>query len=245
MKGKVFKQFYDDISQSKNVVFFGGAGVSTASGIPDFRSKKGLAKQEISSEEMLSYSFFITNPKEFYKYYFENIVHLDAKPNYCHKLLAQLEKMGILQSVVTQNIDNLHQMAGSKNVYELHGSIYRNYSIHEKEPYTLEQILEQKDRDYPQTETGELIRPDVVLYGEMLDQLVLHKASRAISDAEYLIIAGTSLAVYPAASLVHHFRGKKIYFINKEPVELYQDKVVFIEGDVNKVAKSFLDHLNK
>lgn len=239
------KDFYNDILSSDNVVFFGGAGVSTASGIPDFRSAKGLYKTGKSSEEMLSYTYFITNPKEFYEYYFENIVYLEAKPNNCHILLAELEKKNILKAVVTQNIDNLHQMAGSKNVLELHGSIYRNYGIDSKKPYSLDYLIKQKDLDYPpQTEDGELIRPDVVLYGEMLNQDVMLKATRVIGKAEYLIIAGTSLAVYPAASLVNYFKGKKIYLLNKEPVGIFStDDVSFIQGDVNLIAKGFLDYM--
>jgi NAD-dependent deacetylase len=205
------------ISGSDNIVFFGGAGVSTESGIPDFRSADGLYKQKYKypPEMMLSHSFFETHTAEFYEYYKDKILHLDAKPGRAHVKLAELERAGKLKAVVTQNIDGLHQKAGSENVLELHGSVYRNYCQKCGERYGAEFIL--RSSGVPKCRCGGVLRPDVVLYEESLDQSVLEAAVRYICDADMLIVGGTSLAVFPAAGLIEYYNGHKLVLINKTP----------------------------
>ena len=206
------------IDVSNNIVFFGGAGVSTESGIKDFRSKDGLynlySKYGHPYEEMLSHTYFMENTDTFYKFYREFMINTEAKPNAAHLYLAKLEKRKHL-TVITQNIDGLHQLAGSKNVLELHGSIHRNTCMKCGEKYNLEDILKM-DNTPRCAHCGGLIKPDVVLYEEGLDQDVLYAAVDAISKADLIIVAGTSLKVYPAAGLIRYFNGKYIVVINKE-----------------------------
>lgn len=203
------------IDESANIVFFGGAGVSTESGIPDFRSEDGLyhTKYSYPPERILSHSFFIQNPEVFYTFYREKILYLDARPNPAHKKLAELEKLGKLKAVVTQNIDGLHQKAGSKTVYELHGSIHRNYCVECGKAYSAEFVKEVKG--IPHCTCGGIIKPDVVLYEESLDGRTIQSAVSAIAKADTLIIGGTSLVVYPAAGFIDYFRGKHLVLINK------------------------------
>ena len=203
------------IDESKNIVFFGGAGVSTESGIPDFRSEDGLYHEKYSypPERIISHSFFLTNPEVFYRFYKEKMLCLDAEPNAAHRKLAELEQAGKLKAVVTQNIDGLHQKAGSKIVYELHGSIYRNYCLRCHKFYPAEFIKEAEG--IPYCSCGGVIKPDVVLYEESLDSKTIEDAVTAIAHADTLIIGGTSLVVYPAAGFIDYFRGKHLVLINK------------------------------
>lgn len=203
------------IDRYDNLVFFGGAGVSTESGIPDFRSVDGLYNQKYDypPETILSHTFFMRNPEEFYKFYRDKMLCDTARPNAAHLKLAELEKAGKLKAVITQNIDNLHQMAGSKRVMELHGSVYRNYCMKCGKFYDFSYI--KNSSGVPLCECGGIIKPDVVLYEEGLDQQTLTDSVRAISEAQVLIIGGTSLAVYPAASLIDYFRGECLVVINK------------------------------
>ena len=217
------------IQNSNNIVFFGGAGVSTESGIKDFRSKDGLyhlqSKYGVPYEEMLSSTYFYAHTDTFYEFYREFMINLDAKPNAAHKFLAELEKSKNL-TIITQNIDGLHQMAGSKNVLELHGSIHRNYCLKCHQFYSLEDILK-LDKTPRCPKCGGLIKPDVVLYEEQLDQDVLRNSVEAIAKADLLIVAGTSLRVYPASGLIQYFRGKHLVVINKE--NLYLNNFVSLE----------------
>lgn len=208
------------ISSSHNVVFFGGAGVSTESGIPDFRSKDGLYHQEYryDPEEIVSAPFFYQNPKEFYRFYKDRMINLDAKPNAAHLYLAELEKARRLKGIITQNIDGLHQMAGSKNVVELHGSVHRNFCQNCGRMFDAKAIKEDKE-DVPHCPScGGIIKPDVVLYGEALNDMDVTKSLVLIESAEVLIVAGTSLVVYPAAGFVKYFHGKHLVVINKDPI---------------------------
>ena len=205
------------IDESRNIVFFGGAGVSTESGIPDFRSVDGLYHQKYDwpPEEILSHSFFMRQPKEFWRFYRDKMLPLDAQPNAAHRFLAELERAGRLQAVVTQNIDGLHQKAGSKRVYELHGSIWRNRCMRCGKPYTPE-FIRDCGMDVPKCSCGGSIKPDVVLYEEGLDEDVLSGAVSAIRRADMMIVAGTSLTVYPAAGLLYYFRGRHLVLINRD-----------------------------
>ena len=216
------------IDTSSKIVFFGGAGVSTESGIPDFRSQDGLYNQKYKypPEEIISHTFFIRRTAEFYEFYKDRMLYLDAQPNITHKALAKLEKEGKLLAVVTQNIDGLHQMAGSKNVFELHGSVLRNYCTKCQKFYDVNFIKNSKD--IPMCSCGGIIKPDVVLYEEGLDMRVIDGAIQAIEDADLLIIAGTSLVVQPAAGLINYYHGKNVVLINKEPtVADYRATLVF------------------
>lgn len=205
------------IDESRSIVFFGGAGVSTESGIPDFRSVDGLYNQQYDypPEEILSHTFFNRNPEEFFRFYRDKMLCLDAKPNAAHRKLAELEQAGKLKSVVTQNIDGLHQAAGSQRVWELHGSVLRNYCMRCARPFTAQHIL--NSRGVPRCTCGGSIKPDVVLYEESLDDRTIRGALEDIEHADLLIIGGTSLAVYPAASLVTYYRGSRLVLINKSP----------------------------
>lgn len=208
------------IDESQKIVFFGGAGVSTESGIPDFRSQDGLYKQKwkYPPETIISRTFFDANPKEFYRFYREKLIIKDAKPNITHLKLAELEAAGKLSAIVTQNIDGLHQKAGSKKVFELHGSTLRNFCMNCGKPYDEDFILQSKDSPdtLPHcTECGSLIKPDVVLYEESLDDAIVNGALEAISQADMLIIGGTSLVVYPAAGFIRYFAGDHLVMINK------------------------------
>ena len=205
------------IDESRAIVFFGGAGVSTESGIPDFRSVDGLYNQKYvwPPEEILSRTFFDARPEEFYRFYRDKMLCLDAQPNAAHKKLAELEAAGKLRSVVTQNIDGLHQLAGSKRVWELHGSVHRNYCMKCHKPYTVEDI--KTGTGVPKCSCGGTVKPDVVLYEESLDSATMEGAVADIQAADLLIIGGTSLAVYPAAGLINYFRGNRLVLINKSP----------------------------
>jgi NAD-dependent deacetylase len=196
-------------------VFFGGAGVSTESGIPDFRSQDGLYNQQYDypPETILSHTFFMRHPEEFYKFYQDKMLCDTARPNAAHRKLAELEEAGKLKAVITQNIDNLHQMAGSKKVLELHGSVYRNYCMKCGKFHDFSYMKQAKG--VPRCECGGIIKPDVVLYEEGLDNQVINEAVRAISQAQVLIIGGTSLAVYPAAGLIDYFQGEAFVVVNK------------------------------
>lgn len=222
------EKFKEIIGNSKNIVFFGGAGVSTESGIPDFRSVDGLYNQKYDypPETILSHSFFKYRTEEFYKFYRDKMLCLDAKPNITHKTLARLEQEGKLRAVVTQNIDGLHQAAGSKTVYELHGSVLRNYCSKCGKFYGVEAII--NSEGIPKCECGGVIKPDVVLYEEGLDDKTVNGAVRAISSADTLIVGGTSLSVYPAAGLIKYYRGHSLILINKSatPYDSLADIVI-------------------
>ena len=213
---KEVEQLQNIIDQSDKIVFFGGAGVSTESGIPDFRSVDGLyhQKYDYPPEQILSHTFFLRHPAEFYRFYRDKMLVLDVKPNEAHKKLAQMEQAGKLIGVVTQNIDGLHQAAGSKKVMELHGSIHRNYCMKCHKFYSGEDILH-SDKGIPRCTCGGTIKPDVVLYEECLNNQVIDQAVKAISMADTIIIGGTSLAVYPAAGLLDYFHGNHVVLINK------------------------------
>ena len=211
-KIRLLKQY---VEESSSIVFFGGAGVSTESGIPDFRSVDGLYHQEwkYPPETIISHSFFVRNPEEFYRFYRKKLLCPEAKPNAAHKKLAELEATGKLNAVVTQNIDGLHQMAGSKRVYELHGSVHRNYCQKCGRSFDAQYV---KDcGGIPYCPCGGLIKPDVVLYEESLDDQCINDSVRAIMAADMMIIGGTSLVVYPAAGLINYFNGKYLVVINK------------------------------
>ena len=227
------------INSSNKIVFFGGAGVSTESGIKDFRSKDGLyqlqSKYGCPYEEMLSSTYFFNNKDTFYKFYREMMINTSAKPNAAHIYLANLEKKKNL-TVITQNIDGLHQMAGSRNVLELHGSICRNSCLKCHSHYTLEDILKM-DSTPRCPKCGGLIKPDVTLYEEQLDQEVLRESINAISNADLMIIAGTSLRVYPASGLVYYFRGRHLVVINKEPLNLAGQVSLEITAPVGEIFK--------
>lgn len=210
------RQFLDMVGQSDNIVFFGGAGVSTESGIPDFRSVDGLYNQQYDypPETILSHTFYRRKPAEFYRFYRNKMLCLDAKPNMAHRKLAELEAAGKVRAVVTQNIDGLHQLAGSKKVLELHGSVHRNYCESCHKLYDAAYMLESEG--VPRCgDCGGNIKPDVVLYEEGLDSDIISRSIRAISEADMLIIGGTSLVVYPAAGFIDYFRGKHLVVINK------------------------------
>ena len=225
----------DWISESNKIVFFGGAGVSTESGIPDFRSVDGLYRQkfEYPPEQIISHSFYAHKPEYFFRFYKEKMLPLGFEPNITHRLLAKWETSGKLLAVVTQNIDGLHQKAGSKRVYELHGSVLRNYCTQCGKFYTAEFIKETEG--IPRCECGGIVKPDVVLYEEQLDQKTLESSIRAVQSADLLIVAGTSLTVYPAAGLVNYYRGNRMVLINRDetPYDSQAD-LVFHErlGDV-------------
>ena len=225
------------IDNSKKVVFFGGAGVSTESNIPDFRSESGLYKAMneygYSPEHMLSHTFFMNNTEMFFDYYKKNLIYTDAQPNKAHIALAELEKEGRLTAVVTQNIDGLHQKAGSRAVYELHGSVLRNSCMECGEAHSLEYIMDEDNckNGVPRCrKCGAVVKPDVVLYEEMLDDEVISGAVAAIRQADTLIVGGTSLVVYPAAGLINYFRGKDIILIDKSETG-YDDRATLVIND--------------
>ena len=228
------------LKNSNNIVFFGGAGVSTASGIPDFRSANGLYsmkyKRNLSPEELVSHTFFVKDTEMFYEFYKEHLVYPNAQPNDCHKALAKLEEMGKLKAVVTQNIDGLHQAAGSKVVYELHGSVLRNFCMSCGEFYDGEYVRHAEG--VPKCEKcGGTIKPDVVLYEEGLDDDVVSGAIDAIMHADTLIVGGTSLVVYPAAGLIRYFSGKNLVLINKTETSADKNANLVIHDDIAKVMK--------
>lgn len=228
----------DLIDKSNNIVFFGGAGVSTESGIPDFRSKDGLYNQKYKfpPEEILSHSFFINHTKEFFEFYRDKMNSLKFKPNITHLKLAKLEQSGKLKAIVTQNIDGLHQKAGSKIVYELHGSVLRNYCTKCHKFYDANYIF--NSSNLPYCTCGGIIKPDVVLYEEALNDIVLANAIKSISNADLLIIGGTSLTVYPAASLIYYFHGNNIVLINKDSTGLDSEANLVINTSLGKVFEN-------
>ena len=232
------------IDESENIVFFGGAGVSTESNIPDFRSESGLyhAQQKYgnSPETMLSHTFYKNNTEMFFKYYKENLIYPEAQPNDAHKALAKLEQMGKLKAVITQNIDGLHQKAGSVNVYELHGSVLRNFCERCGKSYDVDYIMDEAHCKHgiPHCECGGIIKPDVVLYEEGLDEKTLNAAVRYIHEADVLIIGGTSLAVYPAAGLIDYFQGDKLVVINKSATPRDSHADLLVQGPIGEVFHS-------
>lgn len=234
------EQLTEWIQESDNIVFFGGAGVSTESNIPDFRSVDGLYNQEYAypPETILSHTFYLRNTKEFYRFYRNKMLFPNAMPNNAHKALANLEQMGKLKAVITQNIDGLHQKAGSKEVYELHGSVHRNYCTKCHHFYSLEDIMNMEG--IPYCECGGTIKPDVVLYEEGLDQDTLERSVSYIRNADMLIIGGTSLAVYPAAGLIDYYTGNKLVLINKDKTARDSHANLVIQKPIGEVLSSWL-----
>ena len=228
----------DWIMESQNIVFFGGAGVSTESNIPDFRGVDGLYHQEYEypPETIISHSFYRSKPKEFYRFYKNKMLFPGAKPNPAHLALAKLEEMGKLKAVITQNIDGLHQAAGSKTVLELHGSVRRNHCTRCMKFFSLEEMLSTMGEDgIPRCTCSGVIKPDVVLYEESLDESVLSKSVAYISQADLLIIGGTSLTVYPAAGLIDYYRGSKMVLINKTVTPMDEKANLVISGSIGEV----------
>ena len=223
------------IDESNNIVFFGGAGVSTESGIPDFRSQDGLynKKYKYPPETIVSHSFFVNHTEEFYEFYRDKMIYTDAKPNKAHLALARLEEIGKLRAIVTQNIDGLHQMAGSKNVLELHGSVHRNYCMRCGKRYDLSAVT--NCNGIPRCECGGIIRPDVVLYEEGLDDDVIKASVAAIAAADMLIIGGTSLVVYPAAGLINYYNENKLVLINKSATAVDSRADLVIDDKIGEV----------
>jgi len=223
------------IDESDNIVFFGGAGVSTESGIPDFRSTDGLYNQTYAypPETILSHTFFFHKTEEFYRFYRDKMLYLGAKPNMAHQKLAEWEKQGKLKAVITQNIDGLHQDAGNEHVLELHGSVLRNYCEDCHKFYGVEAI--KNSEGIPRCECGGIIKPDVVLYEEGLDNRVLSESIRRIREADVLIIGGTSLAVYPAAGLIDYYQGNKLVLINKTPTPKDHMADLVIQGSIGEI----------
>lgn len=231
--GKIAK--LRNIIEEGNVVFFGGAGVSTESGIPDFRSTDGLyaTKYAYPPERIVSHSFFERDTEEFYRFYKDKMLYPNAEPNACHKALAELEDRGKVKAIVTQNIDGLHQKAGSKKVFELHGSVWRNYCKRCRKSHTLMDVVE--SNGVPKCTCGGVVKPDVVLYEEALDDEVVMGAVRAIASAKTLIVGGTSLVVYPAAGLLQYFRGEHLIVINRTPTSADEGAELIFSEDIGKV----------
>jgi NAD-dependent deacetylase len=241
---KDYEKLQKMIDESNNIVFFGGAGVSTESNIPDFRSADGLYQQQYkySPEQIVSHSFFKRHTEAFYDFYKEKMMYLEAKPNPAHVKLAELEATGKVKAVVTQNIDGLHQMAGSKKVFELHGSVHRNYCTHCKTFYDSNFILEENVKNpdgIPRCKKcNHIVKPDVVLYEEPLDNDTIDVAINAISQADTLIIGGTSLVVYPASGLVRYFKGKNLVIINMSPTDYDKNSTLLIQGKIGEVLSN-------
>ena len=238
------------IRESQNMVFFGGAGVSTESGVPDFRSENGLynavQKYGCSPEELLSYSFFMSRPEVFYDYYKNNLIYPDAKPNPAHMALAKLEAMGKLKAVITQNVDGLHQLAGSQKVLDLHGTVLKNHCMSCSQKYDLNYVMDPANSidHVPKCRIcGGLVRPEVVLYEEALDDQVINQAIRAISSADTMIVGGTSLVVYPAAGLINYFKGKNLVLINKSSTQYDQRANLVINDAIGKVFERIMAEL--
>ena len=240
MHEREIKELQKIIDDSKAIVFFGGAGVSTESGIPDFRSADGLyhQKYKYSPEQVVSHSFFMKYPEAFYEFYKDKMMCLDAKPNAAHNKLAELESSGKLNAVVTQNIDGLHQKAGSKTVYELHGSIHRNYCMKCQKSYDANYVKNQNG--IPYCECGGMIKPDVVLYEEGLDGNVINAAIRAIASADTLIIGGTSLVVYPAAGFIDYFQGKHLVVINKSETGKALNAEMYVNAPIGEIMSGII-----
>ena len=234
-KQEKIEQLKQWVTDSPNIVFFGGAGVSTESGIPDFRSKDGLyhQKYDYPPEEILSRTFFDRKTEEFYRFYRDKLNSLQYEPNVTHYKLAQLEQAGKLKAVVTQNIDGLHQKAGSKNVLELHGSVLRNTCMKCGKFHTAEEVF--AGEGIPRCECGGIIKPDVVLYEEGLDGKIMERAAKAIYDADVLIVAGTSLTVYPAAGMIRYYRGKRLVLINRDATPYDSEANLVIHESMGEV----------
>jgi NAD-dependent deacetylase len=239
-----FAELQQLVDQSRNIVFFGGAGTSTESGIPDFRSSGGLYnaanKEKYSPEEILSHRFFMERTEEFYDFYKKKMIYPDAQPNLAHEALAKLEKTGRLKAIITQNIDGLHQKAGSNNVLELHGSVQRNYCVSCRTSYPLAYLLESADPVPRCQSCGGIIKPDVVLYEESLDLELLQRAHSYIKQADVLIVAGTSLTVQPAAGLIHAYEGNKLILINKSPTPMDGIANYVLSDSVGKVLHALI-----
>lgn len=236
-----WQQLKEWIGGSDNIVFFGGAGVSTESGIPDFRSVDGLYNQQYKypPETIISHSFYMRYPEEFYRFYKDRMLFTDAVPNQAHKVLARLEERGKLKAVITQNIDGLHQMAGSREVLELHGSVHRNYCTRCGQFYDLDYVV--KSDGVPHCSCGGVIKPDVVLYEEGLDDRTLQKSVDYIRHADILIIGGTSLVVYPAAGLIDYYRGNKLVLINKAATSRDSQADLVISDPIGEVLGTVVD----
>ena len=228
----MIKQLQNAIDKAHSIVFFSGAGMSTASGIPDFRSATGLYKNVYRAEEMLSHTFFENDPELFYEFYKEKMIYPDAKPNYAHEFIAKLQDKKDV-SVVTQNIDGLHQAAGSKKVYELHGSILRNYCTRCHKFFDLDYIIKSDGVPYCD-KCGAIVKPDVVLYEEGLDEQTISDAIRAIASCDLLVVCGTSLVVYPAASFIRYFRGDTLAIINRDATGYDSECDIVIHDDLVK-----------
>ena len=233
----------DIVNNSRRIVFFGGAGVSTESGIPDFRGQDGLyrMKYDVPPETIISASYFHAHPEEFFRFYRDKMLALNAQPNAAHKKLAQWERAGKLLAVVTQNIDGLHQAAGSRRVYELHGSVHRNHCLACKKSYPASFIV--RSSGVPRCSCGGIVKPDVVLYEEPLDGEVIEGALDAIASADTLIVAGTSLTVYPAASFVSYFRGENLVLINRDPTPLDGQCTLVLHEKVGQVLGALPSYL--
>jgi NAD-dependent deacetylase len=233
------------VQNSNNIVFFGGAGTSTESQIPDFRSETGLYRTKSGfaypPEVMLSHSFFMKHPKDFYEFYKSKMIYKDAKPNLAHTSLAELEKMGKLKAVITQNIDGLHQMAGSRNVLEIHGSVHRNYCMECGKKFGLDYVLNSPEIIPRCDNCNGIVKPDVVLYEEELDMAVLRMAINYIAKADVLIVGGTSLTVYPAAGLIEYYGGDKLVLINKSSTPYDNRADLIINDSIGKVLSSVLN----
>lgn len=235
-------RFAEIIKNSDNIVFFGGAGVSTESGIPDFRSVDGLYNQQYKypPETILSHSFFLQNPKEFYRFYRNKMIYQSAEPSTTHLALAELERKGKLKAVITQNIDGLHQLAGSENVIELHGTVLKNHCMSCGRFYELDVVINAED--LPRcTQCGGMIKPDVVLYEEGLNEKDLRRSVEYISQADVLIVGGTSLGVYPAAGLINYYRGDKLILINKSETSFDKKANLLINDSLGKVFQIIMD----
>ena len=228
------------IDEGSRIVFFGGAGVSTESGIPDFRSADGLYNQKYKfpPEEIISHGFFMNDPEEFFRFYRDRMIFTDAKPNPAHIKLAELEQAGKLSAVITQNIDGLHTAAGSRNVIELHGSVHRNHCMKCGKAYGLDYVM--KSGGVPRCECGGIVKPDVVLYGECLNDSDIDRSISEISAADVLIIGGTSLAVQPAAGLIRFFKGNRLVVINKSPTSADSSADLVINGSIGEALGSII-----
>lgn len=243
---KETEQLVRIVKDSNNIVFFGGAGVSTESGIPDFRSENGLYTtgqgKKYSPEKLLSHNFFMRHTLDFFTFYKEHMIYKEAKPNQAHYALAKLEELGKLTAVITQNIDSLHQMAGSQTVYELHGSSNRNYCMKCRKSYGLDQIMSM-DTVPICTDCGSVIKPDVVLYEEELNQTVVQKSIEAIEMADTMIVGGTSLVVWPAASLLEYFNGDNLILINKSETSYDRRASLVIQDSIGAVMDTVLQNI--
>ena len=241
------KRLKELIDSHNNIVFFGGAGVSTESDIPDFRSASGLFNEKLNRnftpEQLVSHTFFMRYPEEFFKFYKDKLIYEDAKPNNAHIALAHLEKIGKLDAIITQNIDGLHQKAGSKNVLELHGSVHRNYCTKCGKFFDLKGMLDLGGIVPHCDACGSIVKPDVVLYEEALDNAVVNKTVNALSNADLLIIGGTSLVVYPAAGLINYFRGKNLILINKSSTSADSNADLVIHDAIGKVLGEAVNNI--